>query len=120
MSEVHKLTEAVGRLTATLIALPILGAAGIATASTFVPLDLDISSTEVSWTLRETYVINTSTLPNQLASQTLYLPSRSGRFTTEPVSYSTPERIVIIGAEFGWERGTERCAEAPLAGLVAT
>ncbi len=27
---------------------------------------------------------------------------------------------VIIGAEFGWERGTERCAEAPLAGLVAT
>jgi len=27
---------------------------------------------------------------------------------------------VIIAAEFGWERGAERRAEVPLAGLVAT
>jgi hypothetical protein len=29
-------------------------------------------------------------------------------------------RIVIIAAEFGWGRGTERRSEAPLSGLVAT
>jgi len=44
-------------------------------------------------------------------------------WTSRPMRYrktSRAGRIVIIGAEFGWERGTERCAEAPLAGLVAT